>query len=187
MNSTGQEERNAQKDELSLYFQHLLSTVTTENPLTYFNDMYKSINPHCITIAKEEGKKILAAETAKKGEKPVNVYLTLGGDSINKFLMEGIIAALLWLPYYIQDVADVYKLSREEVNTTLKILNLVNLPKVFDAKVEQDGDEKAELPSNCRHYASFLIAIIFSVLIGMRLLLHACPDENSIKQIPNMP
>ena len=162
-----QEANSMQKDELSLFFQHLLSTVTPENPLEYFNDMYKSINPHCINIAKEEGKKILSNESSKKGEKPVNVYLTLGGDSINKFLMEGIIAALLWLPYYVQDVADVFKLSREEVDTTLKVLNLINLPKVFDAKIEQDGAEDIKQPSNCRHYASFLIAIIRWLTTGV--------------------
>ncbi len=155
------------KDDLNIYLQHLLSTVTPENPLDYFNDMYKSINPHCITVAKEEGKKILNNETQKKGDKQCNVYLTLGGDSINKFLMEGIIAALLWLPYYIQDVADVYKLSREEVDTTLKILNAVNLPKVFDAQVEQDGEQDIKQPSNCRHYASFLIAIIRWLTTGV--------------------
>lgn len=146
------------KDDLSLYFQSLLSTVSTENPLEYFNDMYKSINPHCITVAKEEGKKILQSDN-KKGDKAVNVYFTLGGDSINKFLMEGIIAALLWLPYYIQDVADVFKLSREEVDTTLKILNAIQLPKVFDAR-DVENENRKETSSNCRHYASFLIAII---------------------------
>lgn len=155
------------KDDLSIYLQHLLSTVTPENPLDYFNDMYKSVNPHCVTVAKEEGKKVLQSETSKKGDKLCNVYLTLGGDSINKFLMEGIIAALLWLPNYIQDVADVYKLSREEVDTTLKILNAINLPKVFDAQIEQDEEGDIKQPSNCRHYASFLIAIIRWLTTGV--------------------
>lgn len=156
------------KNDLALYLQHLLSTITSEQPLDYFNDMYKSINPHCITVARAEGQKILQNES-KRGDKNVNVYLTLGGDSINKFLMEGIIAALLWLPNYIRDVADVYKLSREEVDTTLKILNSINLPKVFDAQVEQDGDKVVEQPSNCRHYASFLIAIIRWLTSGVTM------------------
>ena len=159
---------NNYKDDLSLYFKHLLSTITTEQPLDYFNDMYKSINPHCITVAKEEAKKVLNSES-KRGDKNVNVYMTLGGDSINKFLMEGIIATLLWLPNYIQDIADVYKLSRDEVNTTLKILNAINLPKVFDAQVEQDGNKDVKQPSNCRHYASFLIAIIRWLTSGVTM------------------
>ena len=153
------------KDDLSIYLQGLLSSITTENPLDYFNDMYKSINPHYITVAKEEAKKVLKSE-AKKGDKQVNVYLTLGGDSINKFLMEGIIAALLWLPYYIEDVADVFKLSREDIETTKKVLSSIALPKVFDA-IDIDNSNEKQTSSNCRHYASFLITIIRWLTTGI--------------------
>ena len=148
----------------------LLSTVSSENPLDYFNDMYKSVNPHCIRIAKEEAKRLLEKQSSKSSpdDKEVNVYFTLGGDSINRFLMEGIIAALLWLPYYIQDVEEVFKLSHEDVLTTLKVLNSIMLPKVMDAKDVAEGGHK-ETSSNCRHYASFLIAIIRWLTTGVTM------------------
>ena len=154
---------NDKKDELNLHLQYLLSTVTNENPLEYYNDMYKSINPNLITIAKEEGKKLLQSEK-KNGDKLCNVYFTLGGDSINRYLMDGIIATLLWLPLYIRDVADAFKLSREEVDTTLKVLNAISLPKISDAT-----DETTAKTSSCRHYASFLIAIIRWLTTGVTM------------------
>lgn len=178
-----EEQMNQYKNDLSLYLQHLLSTVTPEQPLEYFNDMYKSINPHCITVAKEEGKKILKNES-KRGDKNVNVYLTLGGDSINKYLMEGIIAALLWLPEYIKDTTEIYKLSREEVDTTLKVLNAINLPKVFDAQVEQDNEsETVSQPSNCRHYASFLIAIIRWLTSGITMFKQTGDPKTNMEMV----
>lgn len=174
---------NNYKNDLSLYLQHLLSTITPEQPLEYFNDMYKSINPHCITVAKEEGKKVLKNES-KRGDKNVNVYLTLGGDSINKFLMEGIIAALLWLPEYIKDTTEIYKLSRDEVDTTLKVLNAINLPKVFDAQVEQDSEsESVQQPSNCRHYASFLIAIIRWLTSGITMFKQTGEPKTNMEMV----
>lgn len=158
------------KDDLAQHLSLLLSTVTTENPLEYFNDMYKSVNPQCINIARTEAKKILDKQSTKasKDDKPVNVYFTLGGDSINKFLMEGIIATLLWLPYYIQDVEEVFKLPHEDVITTLKVLNSIMLPKVMDAKDIENTNNK-ETASNCRHYASFLIAIIRWLTTGVTM------------------
>ena len=158
------------KDELAQNLSLLLSTITTENPLEFFNDMYKSINPHCIRIAKEEAKKLLEKQTSKssKDDKLVNVYFTLGGDSINRFLMEGIIATLLWLPYYVQDVEEVFKIPHEDVLTTIKVLNSIMLPKVMDAKDINNGEQK-ETASNCRHYASFLIAIIRWLTTGITM------------------
>ena len=48
------------KDDLSIYLQHLLSTVTPENSLDYFNDIINSIRTVCSNIREdEEDKKIL--------------------------------------------------------------------------------------------------------------------------------
>lgn len=158
-----------QKDSLKLYLQSLLDSITVENPLDYFNDMYKSINPHCIEVAKEEAKKVLKNENNNKNDKLVNCYLTLGGDGINKYLIEGILASLIWLPLYINDVAETFKLSREETETCIKVLNTISLPKITDLEgIEtKESESKSNNKSSCRHYASFLIAIIRWLTTGV--------------------
>lgn len=147
------------------YLMELLSTVSTENPLTYFHSMYDSVNPVMIQKALKSSREILKKEGNKQG-KNANCFLCIGGDNINEMFIQGIIAALLWLPKYIDDATETYQISRDDVETTKKVLNKINLPKVFDAYDYVSTNEKGEqetikiTPSNLRHYASFITAII---------------------------
>ena len=149
-----------QQHELHNYLNTLIGTISTENPLEYFNSMYKSINPMAIDIALDSAEKVLENQNTKNGSKTANVFMTIGGDSLNDSFLQGIIATLLWLPEYIKDIMEVKKLSRDDVNTTLKVFEECNLPRVFDAFDEKiDGKTVKVNPSSCRHYSLFLTAI----------------------------
>lgn len=156
------------QEDWMMYISSLLSSVTTENPLDHFNSMYKSINPHCIEFARDKARELVKAEHKKKG-KMCNVYMSIGGDSINESLIQGIIAGLLWLPNYIKDAAETFKLDRSSIDTTLNVLNTINLPKVFDAYDHKlDNGETVKIqPSNCRHYATFIASIIRWLTTGV--------------------
>jgi hypothetical protein len=151
---------NINSDTFKLYMHSLLSTVTNENPLSYFNSIYKSINPEAVDLAVAEAKKVLQKENKKNGNN-ADVFLSIGGDGINELFFNGVIAALLWLPHYLNDVVEIYKLDRNEVETCKKVLEKIKLPRVFDAYdvKNEEGDTVKVQPSNCRHYASFLAAI----------------------------
>lgn len=147
-------------NELKSHINALIQTVSTENPLDYFNSMYKSINPMAIDLAIDSAEKLLQNQNKKNGNKVANVFLNIGSDSMNDSFLQGIIAALLWLPGYIADIMEPMKLSREEVDTTLKVLKQCNLPTVFDAyEEEHDGKTVKITSSSCRHFALFLTAI----------------------------
>ncbi len=156
------------QEDWMLYINSLLSSVTVENPLEHFNSMYKSINPHCIEFARDEARKLVKNEHKKNG-KQCNVYMSIGGDSINESLIQGIIAGLLWLPNYIKDAAETFKLDRTSIDTTLNVLNSINLPKTFDAYDQKlDNGETVKIqPSNCRHYATFIASIVRWLTTGV--------------------
>ena len=152
-------EDNHQHD-LHAYLNSLMNTVSIENPLNYFNSMYKSINPMAIDLAVNAAEKIIQNQNKKKGTKTANVFLNIGSDSINESFLQGIIAALLWMPAYIRDIMEPLKLAREEVDTCLKVLKQCNLPTVFDAyDKEIDGKTTKIESSSCRHFALFLTSI----------------------------
>jgi len=146
--------------DLQHYLNSLISTVSNENPLDYFNSMYKSVNPMAIEMAVSAGEKIIQQQNKKNGSKVANVFMNIGSDSINNSFLQGIIAALLWMPSYIRDLAEPLKLSRDEVNTCLKVLKQANLPTVFDAyDIEINGKTTKVESSSCRHFALFLTSI----------------------------
>ena len=148
------------------YLLSLLSSVSTENPLTYLHTMYDSVSPAMIREGLSKAKEIIKKENGGKEGKVANCFLCIGGDNINEMFMQGIIAALLWLPKYIDDAVEMYDISRDEVEVCKKVLEKVNLPKIFDAyditTTTQDGEKvtKKVTSSSLRHYASFLTAII---------------------------
>lgn len=159
------------EQDLSTLINSMLSTVPLENPLNYLDSMYNTINPGMIEEAMKDAKKVLQKEHKKNhtNSKNCNVFLALGGDGINQMFFNGVIATLLWLPYYLNDVVEAFKLDRTDVEITKKVLNQIKLPKVFDAyDIKNSNGEKIKVePSNCRHYAGFLIAITKWITTGI--------------------
>ena len=144
----------------------MISNIPEENPVTYFDKMYASINPGMIMAAVEEAKRIIKLENnqSKKGKKKkeqAEVYLTMGGDSLNKSFYTGIIAGLMWLPNYIRDVSSKMGISTQNMETTLNVLKECKLPQIHDVKEETINDTKVAInPSNVKHYSAFLGAIV---------------------------
>lgn len=153
-------QNDSHQNDLHAYLNSLISTVSNENPLDYFNSMYKSVNPMAIELAISAAEKVLQNNNKKTGNKTANVFMNIGSDSINESFLQGIIAALLWMPSYIRDIMEPLKLARDEVDTCLKVLKQCNLPTVFDAyDKEIDGKTTKIESSSCRHYALFLTSI----------------------------
>lgn len=150
-----------QETNIKNYLQQLLSQVTTENPLEYADSMYKNLSPAMVSKAVSSAKEVLRKEGSKTGT-PCDAFLCFGGDNINEMFFQGIITALLWLPHFIDDVVEAYKLSRTDVEICKQVLGKIGLPKMFDAYdiKDKDGMTNKVQPSSCRHYASFLSAII---------------------------
>ena len=153
----------------------LVSKVSTENPTDYFDKMYSSINPIMMMTALDEAKTIIENENAQslKSKKPkeiAEVYITLGGESMTQNLYTGIIAALMWLPNYLRDVASKFDIDEHSLDVTLSVLNRCSLPKIHDIKEEVIKGEKVKIePSNVRHYSAFLAAIISWLNDGVNL------------------
>ena len=182
--------QNKNQHELHSYLNSLVSSVSTENPLDYFNSMYKSINPMAIDLALESAKKILvntsksAAKASAQDPKIARVFMNIGGDSVNDSFLQGIIATLLWLPDYIRDIMEVKHLSREEVDTCLKVLGECNLPKVFDAFDKKiDGKTVKINSSSCRHYALFLTAITQWCFNGITIFKNTGEPRSNIEMV----
>lgn len=148
------------RDELSNYLNTLLASVSNEDPLEYFSDMYNSVNVECIEATVAKAKEELKSFNKKNG-KPVNIYLSIGGDNFNKHFMQGIIAALTWIHGYVSDAGEIFKIDQKDIDTCKKVLNNIHIPKPHDA-IEHivDGKTIKEHSSSCRHYASFLTAIL---------------------------
>ena len=144
----------------------LVSKSSTENPIDYFDKIYESINPIMMMTALDEARGIIANENnlsskSKKPKENAEVYITLGGESMTQNLYTGIIATLLWLPKYIQDVASKFDIDDHSLDVCLSVLNRCALPKIHDVKEEVINGEKIEIkPSNIKHYTAFLVAII---------------------------
>lgn len=139
----------------------MVSSVSTENPLEFVENMYSSMNPAMITDALNKSKEIIKKENSKIGNN-CDCFLCLGGDNLNEMFFQGIIAGLLWLPHYLNDVMEIYKISRSDVDICKSVLDKIKLPKVFDSYEikNEDGMTAKIQPSSCRHYAAFLSAII---------------------------
>lgn len=146
----------------------ILSTVPNEDPVEYFNQMYKSISPVMIREAVRVAKSELNKENKKNG-KPVNVYLTLGSDGMTRSLFQGAIGMLLWIQDYLTVAGEKFGVSKTEIETAKKVLRACKLPQAQDAKFnEQTG--KLEESSSCRHYASFLASYVAWLTNGTSLV-----------------
>lgn len=131
-----------------------LQEVPNEDPVKYMEYMYKTVHPGAVNVAINEGKRALIRENKKNG-KPVNVYVTLGGDSMTQSLYTGAVSALLWLQDYIDASKASFGCSQAEVNTCKKVLRAIGLPHSSDAITDTKTGE-ITASSTCRHYASFL-------------------------------
>lgn len=153
----------------------MIANASTENPLEYHNHMYDSVNPIMLEGALNDARTLIDNENIKssKSKKPkeeVEVYITLGGESMNQSLYTGIIATLLWLPQYLKDAAKSFNIDQNSLETTLSVLDKCALPKAHDVKEEViDGKKVSILPSNIRHYTSFLAAIVSWLNSGINM------------------
>ena len=182
----------------------MVAKIPNENPVDYFDKMYDVINPGMVMEAVEEAKRIIEieSETTKKSKKKkehVNIYLTLGGDSLNKSFYTGIISTLMWLPNYIREVGQRMDISNENIETTLKVLKECKLPQIHDIKEETVNDQKVSVkPSGVRHYSAFLGSIVswlsngvtnFQVKGSMKTNLEMCRYLTSValNNFPSVP
>ena len=183
----------------------MISKVPEENPVDYFDQMYSTIHPGMIMEAVEEAKKIIQSEqiknkrNKKKNKEEANVYITLGGDSLNKSFYTGIISALLWLPNYIRDVSSRMGISTQNMEIALNVLKECKLPHIHDVKEEViKGNKITVNPSNTKHYSAFLGSIVswlsngvtdFSVKGAMKTNLEMCRYLTSaaLNSFPSVP
>ena len=145
-----------------------IQSVPNEDPIQYFNSMYKTISPVMIQEAVRVAKKELQKENKKNG-KPVNVYLTLGSDSLTRSLYTGAIGSMLWLPDYISVAGEKFGVSQSEIETCKKVLRAVKLPQAFDAKFNEQTNQLEE-SSSCRHYSAFLASFVAWLTNGTSLV-----------------
>lgn len=161
-----------QRPSLSDVLNSLLGNIDRSIPNEYINKMYASIHPGMMIEALEDAKLIVKAEnerkSAKKTLEPANVFITLGGESLTQNFYTGVIATLLWLPEYIQEVAEKLKLPSMEVDTCLKILREAKLPRIHDVRVEKICDNDVTIiPSRVNHYSAFLASIVSWMNMGI--------------------
>jgi hypothetical protein len=135
----------------------ILASVNHENPLDYLDSIYKSINPALIRDAVSTAKRVVTSENKKNG-KPVNVYMSIGGEELNRSFYTGILSALLWLPSYLLQCAERGDIESKAVETTLNTLSACHLPKMFNAYTDKNG--KQVVPTSVQQYTSFLLSVI---------------------------
>lgn len=143
----------------------MVHNASDEDPLAYFSEMYKTVNPAAIRVSVNEAKKLVKKENRKNGD-PVNVYLTMGGDELDRHMYTGFIGGLLWLQDYIGAVADHFGISASDLDTTRKVLRTVGIPKAIDAKFNQETGETEE-SSSCKHYAQFMASFVRWLTTGV--------------------
>jgi len=137
--------------------QSQLETVPIDDPIKYIDFMYASIHPGMVTLAVKDAKALVDKENKQKNKQgtKANVFLTLGGDGNTKSLYTGAVGAMLWLQDYMPIAAEKFNISKDDLETTKRVLRSIGLPQTFDAKVD-DTTEEYVAPSGCRHYATFL-------------------------------
>lgn len=150
----------------------IISSTEVDNPLECLDEMYCSINPCMMIKAVETGRQVLdnfnaRTEKQNKNKVPteelenVDVYITLGGDSLNQSFYNGMIATLLWLPTYLKTIQLRLGISEKDLNTTLEVFKQARLPQVHDVKEEMVNGTKVVInPSSTRHYSAFLTSIV---------------------------
>ena len=129
-------------------------TVPAEDPVKYFNSMYKSINPILVQEAVKDARRELQKENKKNG-KPATVFMTLGSENMSRSLFTGAIATALWLPEYLDGVAEQAGISKQELEIAKKVLRAAKVPEAYDAKFDEAKDQ-FDASSSCRHYAAYL-------------------------------
>ena len=147
-----------------------LQNVSTGNPIDYFERMYDSVNPGMIMSAVDEAKKVIRnfkavgnKESCVSSEptQNANVFITMGGDSLNQSFYDGIIATLLWLPEYLKEIRSRIGVSEADLTTPLNVLKEAKLPQLHDVKEKTIDRKKVEIkPSSVKHYAAFLGSIV---------------------------
>lgn len=166
----------------SVSFQELLQrallSVPNEDPVEYFNNMYKSISPALVQEAVRNARAELQKETKKyeknKTCKLANVYLTLGADGFTQSLYTGVIGTLLWLNDYIDIAGEKFGISKNDLEITKRTLNSLHLPQAFDAKFDESTNQLTA-SSSCRHYASFLGSFVSWATTGCTKV--QCKDQ----------
>lgn len=163
----------------------LVARIPSENPLEYVDKMYASINPAMIMEAVDEAKAIVNNENilslkSKKAKEDAEVYLTLGGDSLNKSFYTGIISTLLWIPKYLEETRSRFGISERDIAITQNVLKQCMLPQTHDVKEEVINGEKVTVePSNVRHYSAFLSSIVSWLTSGVSdFKLNGLPKTN---------
>ena len=111
--------------------------------MRFIKYMYSSIHPGMIQLAVKDAKLALTKE-AKKGGKPVNVYLTMGAEGMDDSFYTGAVSALLWLQDYIDIAKSSFDCTQTDVDTVKKVLRKIGLPHVSDVRVEVKPDPKGE-------------------------------------------
>lgn len=159
--------------------QQSLLTIPNEDPVEYFNNMYKSINPALVQEAVRNARAEVAKESKKyeknKQCKLANVFLTLGADSLTQSLYTGVIGTLLWLSDYIDAAGERLGVSKNDIEITKRTLNTLRLPQAFDAKFDESTGELVA-SSSCRHYATFLSSFVSWATTGCTKV--TCRVEN---------
>lgn len=144
--------------DLAQLFQEALATIPNEDPVEYFNNMYKSISPVMIQEAVRQARAELSRESKKNGQL-ANVFLTLGADSLTQSMYNGVIGTLLWIQDYIDMAGEKLGVSRNDLEITKRTLRALKLPQAFDAKFNESTNT-LEASSSCRHYAMFLSSFV---------------------------
>lgn len=148
-------------------FNAYVARASTENPLLYVNEMYKTIHPGAIRAAVDEARSLIEAESkamTKKRSKEfeqAEVYLTLGGESMTESFYTGVIATLLWLPKYVKESASRCGVNTNDANVCVEVLKKCQLPQVHDVhETVIEGNKVSVEPANVRFYSAFLSAIV---------------------------
>lgn len=162
-------EKTLQELSMKDVFNAYVSRVSKENPLTYINEMYKTIHPGAIRAAVEDAKNLVDAEnkaaskakSQKKKLEEAEVYLTLGGESLTENFYTGIVSTLLWIPKYIKECASRCGVSDKDAETCIEVLKKCQLPQVHDVhETVIEGNKVSVEPANVRFYSAFLSAIL---------------------------
>lgn len=153
------------------FFCSLVNKIPDENPMTLFDDIYKNINPMMMTTALAEARDYIKSVKSKPSDPSADVFLTLGGENLNKSFYTGVIAGMLWLRDYISISAPQVGISDGDISQFIKILDLINIPKVQDIHEETVNGVKITVePSSVRHYTSILSSVISWANNGTKII-----------------
>jgi hypothetical protein len=151
---------------LEIQLLNLCNAVPNENPLEFFDQLYKTISPNMMNFAVKESKALLQKENKKNGHN-VNVFLTLGADNMQRALYTGAIGSILWLNSFIDKAASVNKIEKNDADVCKKVLRSLDLPSVSDAFYNENSLESFTPNSTLRHYSYFLSNFVVWMTSGI--------------------